>query len=92
MYLANQCTVKYLPSWLPGGGFQRIAREWRQVLTTLGDKPYAFVLNQRLNGKAPLSYVSRHLDALDQPITPQQEYVIKWTAATMYGAGADTVE
>ncbi|KAJ5424189.1 Cytochrome P450 E-class group I [Penicillium cf. griseofulvum] len=82
--------LKYLPAWFPGAGFQRTAREWRDALTTLAEKPYAFVLHQRSKGKDVDSYVSRHLDALDRPVTPDEESVIKWTAAIIYGAGADT--
>lgn len=37
------------------------------------------------------SYVSKHLEQLGRPPTAQEEHTIKWTAATMYGAGADTV-
>ncbi|OQE44817.1 hypothetical protein PENCOP_c002G06270 [Penicillium coprophilum] len=82
--------LKYLPAWFPGAGFQQTAREWRDALTNLAEKPYAFVLHQRSKGKDVDSYVSRHLDALDSPIAPDQESVIKWTAAVIYGAGADT--
>ncbi|KAJ5356014.1 Cytochrome P450 E-class group I [Penicillium concentricum] len=82
--------LKYLPAWFPGAGFQHTAREWADTLTTLAEKPYAFVLHQRSKKKAMDSYVSRHLDALDNPATPEEKYVIKWTAAIMYAGAADT--
>ncbi|CAI7597243.1 unnamed protein product [Penicillium glandicola] len=82
--------LKYLPAWFPGAGFQRIAREWGKVLNTLAEKPYAFVLHQRSNKRDMSSYVSRHLNALGDDISPDEEHVIKWTAAAIYGAGADT--
>lgn len=83
--------VKYLPSWFPGAGFQRTAQKWGQVLTTLAERPYAFALHQRSKQKDTASYVSRHLDLLSGPATPDEENLIKWTAAVIYSGGADTV-
>ncbi|KGO45758.1 Cytochrome P450 [Penicillium expansum] len=82
--------LKYLPTWFPGAGFQRTAREWRHNLTSLAERPYAFVLHQRSKQKDAASYVSRHLDLLNSPATPEEESVIKWTAGVMYAGGADT--
>ena len=36
----------HIPKWFPGGGFHKIAREWRQSLFNLMDKTYEFVLDQ----------------------------------------------
>ncbi|KXG47264.1 Cytochrome P450, E-class, group I [Penicillium griseofulvum] len=63
---------------------------WAVDSVPISEKPYAFVLHQRSKGKGVDSYVSRHLDALGRPVTPEEESVIKWTAAIIYGAGADT--
>jgi hypothetical protein len=38
--------LRYIPEWFPGGGFHKIAREWRQSLFDLTDKSYEFVLDQ----------------------------------------------
>lgn len=83
--------VKHLPSWFPGAGFQRTAQEWGRVLTSLAERPYAFALHQRSKQKDTASYVSRHLDLLNGPATPDEENLIKWTAAVIYSGGADTV-
>lgn len=77
--------------WFPGASIQRKAREWRTVLETLAEKPYAFVLDRREQNTYKKSYVSEHLDQLGREPTSEEEFTIKWTAATMYGAGADTV-
>ncbi|CAI7597643.1 unnamed protein product [Penicillium palitans] len=82
--------LKHLPSWFPGAGFQRTAQEWGRVLTTLAERPYAFVLHQRSKQKDTASYVCRHLDLLNGPATPDEENLIKWTAAVIYSGGADT--
>lgn len=38
--------LRYIPEWFPGGGFHKIAREWRHTLIDLTDKSYEFVLDQ----------------------------------------------
>ncbi|KAJ5680247.1 Cytochrome P450 E-class group I [Penicillium majusculum] len=82
--------VDSIPIWFPGAGFQRTAQEWGQVLTTLAERPYAFALHQRSKQKDTASYVSRHLDLLSGAATPDEESLIKWTAAVIYSGGADT--
>ncbi|CAI7676626.1 unnamed protein product [Penicillium discolor] len=82
--------VDSIPIWFPGAGFQRTAQEWGQVLTTLAEMPYAFVLHQRRKQKDTASYVSKHLDLLNGAATPDEENLIKWTAAVIYSGGADT--
>lgn len=32
--------LKYVPDWLPGAGFKRKAREWRQLALKMRDTPY----------------------------------------------------
>ena len=83
--------MKYLPEWCPGASVKKLAREWRLVLETLADKPFEFAL--RLKSKRPeeKSYVSQQLDILGHPPDSYETRAIKWTAATLYGAGADTV-
>jgi hypothetical protein len=38
--------LRHLPEWFPGGGFHKIAREWRRTLVDMTDKSYGFVLDQ----------------------------------------------
>lgn len=33
--------LKYVPEWLPYAGFKRKAREWRQMVMAMRDKPFA---------------------------------------------------
>lgn len=33
-------TVKYVPEWVPGAGFKRQAREWKQVITSILEDPF----------------------------------------------------
>ena len=49
-------SLRFIPEWLPGGGFHKIAREWRHTLVEMTDKSYEFVLDQmvrRLTGLYP---------------------------------------
>ena len=38
--------LKYLPSWLPGAGFQKKAAHWREVNATLSENPFRYVEEQ----------------------------------------------
>lgn len=51
------CTVQYLPSWLPGMGFKRIANEWKSTIFDFNNLPYAFVKNQMVRAQIVGSYV-----------------------------------
>jgi hypothetical protein len=39
-------SLKYLPSWLPGAGFQKKAAHWREVNASLSEKPFRYVEDQ----------------------------------------------
>lgn len=38
--------VKYLPSWLPGMGFKKIAENYKRTSVEVTEKPLAFVKHQ----------------------------------------------
>jgi hypothetical protein len=81
--------VRYLPDWFPGTGFKRTAREWRETLTDLTERPYAFVKHQMAEGKYETSFLSQFLESGD--LDPEEAFVAKWSAMSLYSAGADTV-
>lgn len=84
--------MKYVPSWFPGAGFKRLAREWKANLETVADKPYAFVKRRVDAGKYEISYLSNLFKARGLPLTGSADEIIaKWTAASLYTGGADTV-
>jgi hypothetical protein len=39
-------TLKYLPSWFPGAGFQKKAARWREAINTMAEKPFRHVQEQ----------------------------------------------
>lgn len=38
--------LQYLPAWLPGTGFRKLAREWKHTLQQMADVPHQFVKRQ----------------------------------------------
>ncbi|KAH8666067.1 cytochrome P450 [Ilyonectria robusta] len=80
--------LRYLPEWIPGAGFQKTARQWGAELIDVIEKPYAFVKHQMAQGKDDSSFLSRLLESGDD--TPQEKFTNKWSAMSLYTAGADT--
>ena len=39
-------TLKYVPSWFPGAGFQKKAARWREATNTMAEKPFRHVQEQ----------------------------------------------
>ncbi|KAF7288960.1 Cytochrome p450 [Mycena indigotica] len=76
----------YIPRWVPGAGFKRIAHEWRKLSIALVNQPFDETKRQLATGDAPPSFTSSLLTAT----TPIEHEVIKNAAATTYSAGADT--
>ncbi|KAF9238241.1 cytochrome P450 [Melanogaster broomeanus] len=80
--------MKYLPSWLPGAGFKREAKEYAAVVNDLVEIPHRYVKSRLAAGTALPSLGAR---LLGQPgLTEEQEDCVKWATATMYQGGADT--
>jgi len=75
--------VRYLPDWLPGAGFKRTALYWRKTLTDLVEKPYAFVRQQMAQGKNEPSYISKLLANNNGNLSPEEDFVAKWSAASL---------
>ncbi|KAF8124373.1 cytochrome P450 [Boletus edulis] len=80
--------LKYIPSWFPGAGFKKRAKEYTTVVHDLLEIPHNYVMSQLTTGTAIPSLSSRLLSMPD--LTEDLVDNIKWTALTMYRAGADT--
>ncbi|RAH43882.1 cytochrome P450 [Aspergillus brunneoviolaceus CBS 621.78] len=83
--------LKHIPSCFPGGGFQQAVKEFRVAADNLSAKPYAFVLDQMSRNAHAPSFLSGLFEknGIPEPGS-EQETTFKWTAATLYGGGADT--
>jgi len=91
--------LRFLPSWFPGAGFQKIAMKYRRHGREMVEKPFAFVQQQMAKGTAENSYVANLLEELRQAkeigdlsdsAAAEEEASIKWSASVLYGAGAET--
>ncbi|KAK7756776.1 hypothetical protein SLS62_001219 [Diatrype stigma] len=84
--------LRHMPSWVPGAGFQRTARFFRDTIMETAQKPMEFVEHQMAAGMYQPSYVSEEIEragGLDK-ITEDDRHVTKWSAASLYTGGADT--
>jgi cytochrome P450 len=86
--------LRYLPDNFPGTTFKKTARKWRNTLEASAQIPYRFVQRQVNTEDHRPSYVSRMIEQLkhegDGKLSSDDEQTIIRTAATLYGAAADT--
>ncbi|KAG5220605.1 cytochrome P450 [Salix suchowensis] len=66
---------------VPGTGFKQTAKEWAKTLDETVSYPFRFVKEQMASGTAEKSFVSA---LLEEPVTPEEENDIKWSAASLY--------
>ncbi|GLA86445.1 hypothetical protein AtubIFM56815_010711 [Aspergillus tubingensis] len=85
--------LKYLAPWLPFS-FQKKAQSWHTQLLTTIETPYRMVQEQMVSGTAPPSYLRNLLREEDtkkeKSVSAEEKFTAKWTAGSMYLAGADT--
>jgi len=80
--------LRYIPAWFPGARFKKTAAEWSKTLDEMAEGPHQFVKQQMAAGNAEPSFSSRLLE--EPGLTEEQEFDIKWSAASLYSGGADT--
>lgn len=87
--------LSYLPDWFPGTAFKRTAREWRDINFTVANVPYRFVQARMSSGCHQPSYTSDTIQMMcgapHQSLVLEQEEDVKWSAASLYSGGTDTV-
>ncbi|KAK0185241.1 cytochrome P450 [Armillaria mellea] len=79
--LATASGVTRVPDWFPGAGFKQITREWASTLNDFVEKPHNYVKQEMAAGRARYSLTSRQLES---EVTAEEEYNIKWLAASLY--------
>lgn len=82
--------LRYLPEWLPGAGFKQLGRSFASAFNDMVDVPYTHTRKLMSSGAAPFCFVSSTLDD-ENHITPDRIWDVRHCAASMYGAGADTI-
>lgn len=78
-----------MPEWIPGMGFQKLARKWRPLMTDMNLRPYNFVKFQIDQGVAEDSFLSRLIRAGDS--SPAATSINQWSASALFGGAGDTV-
>ena len=69
--------------------FKRTAARWRKLNMDFARVPYEFVKRQMAKGTYLPSYTSSRLEKGIK--TPEEDFIVKWTAQSLYAGGADTV-
>ncbi|KAL0951326.1 hypothetical protein HGRIS_008031 [Hohenbuehelia grisea] len=75
--------LKYVPAWMPGASFKRLARKWRAASWALRDKPFARLKAAMANGSAPPSFARDQLEKADGSDS-EMENVIRNCAGIAY--------
>ena len=45
--------LRFIPSWVPGAGFQKKAARWKGALMTMTEKPFEYVKEQLVKDYSP---------------------------------------
>lgn len=83
--------LQYIPDWVPGAGFKNTAKQWHLTVMKMAEWPMRFARMQMASQPKVDCFVSETYDTAGEIMSDEDEYVLKWTAASMYIAGADTV-
>ncbi|KAJ7032376.1 cytochrome P450 [Mycena alexandri] len=77
--------LKHVPAWVPGAGFQRKARQWKQETAKMVNIPFQITKQALTDGVAAPSFTRHGLESMDAfKDAKSQEELIKWTAADIY--------
>ncbi|KAF7373962.1 putative monooxygenase [Mycena sanguinolenta] len=83
--------LRYIPSWLPGSGFLRIAKQWRKVARDAVWGPYLWCKNNLATGTVLLpNLCAQYLAEADETMSEEQEERLVWAADNVLGGGLDT--
>ncbi|GJJ06153.1 hypothetical protein Clacol_000342 [Clathrus columnatus] len=86
--------LKYIPSWVPGAGFQKKAKTLREEFNAMITIPFAVVKPAIKAGNAPPSIVGTALGEInpESPHVTEEEITIRDIAGNIYMAAIDTTE
>jgi len=85
-------SLRYIPSWFPGGGFKRRAAWIHGMMREMYDRPYEQAKAAVSRGTAKASFLTTLLESLaaDGDLTPEHEEHLKGAAIVLYTGGTDT--
>ncbi|KAJ7187835.1 cytochrome P450 [Mycena filopes] len=86
--------LKYVPSWLPGAGFKRLAHLANSRRHNMVNAPFQIskaMLDESSHAMVPALLTDPHLlPRTGQAGRAEMEHQIKWAAASLYGAGVES--
>ena len=86
--------LQYLHEKVPGATFKKTARKWRKSIQAVAYIPYRYVQRRMAALTYQPSYVSKLVQQLKEEnsgkLDQEDEHAIIWSAASLYGAAADT--
>ncbi|KAF8196263.1 putative monooxygenase [Mycena galopus ATCC 62051] len=86
-FLAN------IPSWLPGTGFQKTAKQWNKLVMDTSWNPYLWCKGNLALGSGKVllpNLCANYLEALDGKVSDEQESRLVWASSAVLGGGLDT--
>lgn len=84
--------LKYVPSWVPGAGFRRKAKEWKELALAMVEKPYEKAKQNISEGNYRPSFVSYSLEKMRNESSSlyRNEWDIQSVAGIVYAGGSNT--
>ncbi|KAF9479499.1 cytochrome P450 [Pholiota conissans] len=83
--------LKYVPEYIPGAGWKKKVKVWRQIQENFRELPFRATLKDIASGSARPSFTSNSLEKLEPGVdAAHQTEIIKDTAGIVFAAGADT--
>ncbi|KAL4266704.1 cytochrome P450 family protein [Pleurotus pulmonarius] len=84
--------LKYVPSWMPGAGFKKQAKEWRGLAEKMLNSPFDMVNRKIREGTAEPCMMTLELEDWFAKGSPNdnRETLVKNVAAGAYAAAVDT--
>jgi hypothetical protein len=80
--------LKYVPEWVPGASFQKVAREGRELSEELQKKPFAWAVKQFEEGNALPSFFKDLMEnkEIASDDLAEAQHIIKCATAVMYAS------
>ncbi|KAJ8475189.1 hypothetical protein ONZ51_g6728 [Trametes cubensis] len=86
-------SLRHIPSWFPGGGFKRIAAEWKKIAHNMRDAPFEKTLEAMRKGTAEPSVamtLMENASGKEGAEYEEEKIIARDVSALVYAAGADT--
>ncbi|KAK7023504.1 hypothetical protein VNI00_016722 [Paramarasmius palmivorus] len=87
-YMVNNLPIlQHVPEWVPGAGFQKVARLGRPLFGNMVDTPFNFVKRELAAGTAEDSFTAKWLK---KGLSEEDEDILKYASGSMLGGGGET--